>query len=73
MAKFTWNHRVIKRTYENGEVQYGIYEVHYDGKKIYSCTADAMEVLGETFDELEECYEQMGQAFDAPVLNYEDI
>ena len=29
----TWNHRVVKRKYDNGEIWYGIYEVFYDEGK----------------------------------------
>ena len=71
--KQTWNHRVIKREYDNGDFWYGIYEVYYEGDKIHSCTKDPEDVTGESLKDLEEYYKMMKGAFKQPILNYEDI
>lgn len=70
-----WNHRVVKKVYENGEIQLGIHEVFYneDGS-IYAYTTDPMEacIVGdcenELLDNLREYLEWMQRALEKPVL-----
>ena len=55
-----------------GAGYYAIYEVYYnDGGKPYMLTEDAVAVSGESLEDLREGYDQMRQAFGAPVLDYD--
>ena len=73
MNKHTWEHRVIKRTYDDGEDWYGIYEVYYEDDNVWSCTKEPESVTGESLEDLIEYWEMMKSAFEQPILNYEDI
>lgn len=47
-----WNYRIIKHKSENGEDQYGLFEVMYnDDGEIFAHTEEA-EVVGETSEDL---------------------
>jgi len=64
-----WNYRVVNK---NG--CFGIHEVFFgDNKKIGATTEDPIEPFGETETELKDHYKLMGEAFNAPVINYDDI
>ena len=66
----TWNYRVFRE--EDGD--YVICEVFYeeDGS-IISCTADAVEPVGSTLEELAQSIEDFKAALALPVLTLKDI
>ena len=70
----TWNHRVMRRirpkATKGEQVQFGIYEVYYERKKVIGWTRDEMSPRGDDLNELKESFKQMDQAFNAPVLDY---
>jgi hypothetical protein len=66
----TWNYRVFRE--DDGD--YIIREVFYaDDGSIMTCTADAVEPFGSSFDELVEAIEDFKKALDLPVLTLSDI
>jgi len=72
----TWNYRVLKHVTETEEF-YQIHEVYYHGDTyvidIYACTEEASSPYGETVEELKENLEMYMEAFDLPVIPYDDI
>ena len=67
-----WNHRVVKRKYDNGEIWYGIYEVFYDEKnKPNGVTKEPESITGENMEDLKEYYKMMKNAFNYPILDYD--
>ena len=65
----TWNHRIVKDKYDNGEIYYGIYEVFYDkGGEPDGYTEKPMDVTGDSLEDLKEYYEMMAGAFKQPIL-----
>ena len=70
----TWNHRIIKAKYDNGEIYYGIYEVYY-GKddSLEGYTEKPEDVTGESLEDLKEYYEMMADAFKQPILDEDDF
>lgn len=71
----TWNHRVVKRTYEDqGVVEFGIHETYYydDNAEVSAITTDPVAIAGDNVPELRETLERMLAALDQPVLNWED-
>ena len=68
MTQHTWNHRIVKE----GD-WYSIREVHYEDDKPTLVDEEPEGVLAESMEDLKEQYEQMAEAFDAPILNYEDF
>jgi len=73
----TWNHRVIRRTYEGTdyqEIRYEIHEVFYnDDGSIYAYTEESIEPSGETLKELKQDLKWMKKALEKPVLEYGKI
>ena len=71
---FTWNHRVVKKTYEfEGSLceDFYIMEVQYrDGVPSSYCEPF---VSAESFDGLQKVFNQMQNAFSKPVLLMEDF
>lgn len=66
----SWNYRVMRETYPNGEHGFSIHEVYYDdagGVKAWS--KGAVEPHGETFGELTRDFANYQQAFGKPVLD----
>ena len=57
-----WNHRIIVNKDPNGDLYYGIHEVHYEDFKPTSCTEKAVELVSEepdfnwTLDKMKECH-----------------
>ena len=69
-----WNHRVIRRVWEDlGEVTFCIHEVYYDEGKPTSCTKTLVAPIGSSIEELEQDMKYFREAFNKPVLNYEDL
>ncbi len=64
-----WNHRVVKKTYENGEEAFGIHEVFYneDGT-IYSYTKDPVDASCESLEALREYIQWMTDCLDKEIL-----
>jgi metal-sulfur cluster biosynthetic enzyme len=68
----TWNYRVMKKLNEQGEYEFGIYEVHYDDNdKVISHTMDPITPVCPSAEKLEEEIEIMKKAFKLDILNYE--
>ena len=66
----TWNYRVFQE--EDGD--YVVREVFYDeGGSIVACTADAVEPVGSTVEELGQCLDNYRAALAQPVLTLRDI
>jgi len=64
-----WNHRVIRKVYENGEEEYSIREVHYNNAgKIYAYTEEAVDLARETLDGLRQYILWCLKALDDPIL-----
>ena len=68
----TWQYRIMRKKFPNGECGYGIYE-WYKGitGKGNGWTEDTMEPHGDTLEELKSDYEYMAEAFKYPVLDHE--
>lgn len=64
-----WNHRVIKKIYEDGEEEYGIHEVFYntDGT-IFGYTQEPVRVACESIDALREYLQWMVNCLDKDIL-----
>lgn len=65
----SWNYRVLQN-----ENSVAIYEVYYDENgDPRSCTMSPVSPIGEDVEGLKKDLEMMKQAFDKPVLDYEDF
>jgi len=68
-----WNYRVMKRKNEEGEYDYGIYEVYYDDKgKVISWTQNAMTPVCPSEEDLKYELEIMLKALSKETLIYEE-
>jgi len=67
--KLTWEYRVfrVKEGYVIGEVLYD------EQGRIISCTGEAVQPFGETFEQLVHDLESLKAAFSKPVLTFDDI
>jgi hypothetical protein len=66
----TWNYRIIRHVDPEGE-WYGIHEVYYDDQgQPHSLTANPVPIDAETPEELRRL---LDEAFEKPVLNYDDF
>lgn len=65
----SWNYRMVRN-----ENSVAIHEVYYgeDGEP-HSCTMNPVSPLGKDVESLKKDFEMMEQAFDKPVLDYEDF
>ena len=71
---FTWNHRILKKTYQfEGSLYEDFYimEVHYKDGQPSSCCEPF--ISAESFDELQKVINQMQGAFSKPVLCMDDF
>jgi len=68
----TWNHRVIRRKYENGEEYFAIHEVYYnkDGKPNMVTTLP-ITIVEESVDDLAITIDLIRKCLDKPVLDYD--
>jgi hypothetical protein len=62
-----WNHRIFKD--KNG---YSIRETYYGKKEELSWTENPNDMTGETLEDLKDYYDQMKEAFDAPVIDVDN-
>ena len=64
-----WNHRVVKKYYDEDYTEYGIREVFYneDGS-IYAYTDNPIETRGESLESLRQFLERCLKALDQPIL-----
>jgi hypothetical protein len=73
----SWNHRVVKRTFNEGgytEDRYAIHEAYYDENgKVWGITEEPVEPHGETMDELKKDIDWMTQCLEHPILDYDQI
>lgn len=68
-----WNYRIVKKTNEYGEY-YAIHEAFYNNDgSLWAVTEDGVDIGGENIEDMREAYEMMVEAFDEPVINYEDV
>lgn len=66
----SWNHRVVKREYED-KITFSIHEVIYDEQgAIQSCTDTPVPVSEESVNDLDITLKRMLQATLEPVLDY---
>ena len=70
--KAFWNYRVIEHD-TGAVVTFGIHSVHYEGSNITGYTADPVEALGDSQQDLQGDLELMMQAFNRPVLSLKDL
>lgn len=75
-----WNHRVVRKTYPDGQVMIGIHEAFYDDNGlVWAITEDAVSPsvdetnAGETVEDLKKVIGWMLQACDHPVLDSNKI
>lgn len=77
MKKTYWNYRIYKKDYVDLSGQnvreYGIVEVYYTGDKVEGYTADFITPWGETLEELKGSFELMSKAFNAAVMDFNDL
>ena len=71
-TKSYWNHRVVKRE-ENGELTYGIHEVHYRDDAPRLCTEKPIELAEGSLADLKAVHAQIGKALELEVLDYNDF
>jgi hypothetical protein len=64
-----WNHRVVKKYYDEDYTEYGIREVIYneDGS-IYAYTENPIQTRGESLESLRQFLERCLKALDQPIL-----
>jgi len=68
-----WNYRIIKRELPNGEVTYGIYEVHYDMEGNFRAhTENPMCVIGESIEDLKYDIENLKESLSKDILTYQN-
>ena len=68
----TWNYRVVAIEHDD-EIEYGIYEVYYDGDTIIARTQDPVPVVGSGPEELAQVFQYMLLALNAPILTDKDF
>lgn len=69
----TWNHRVIKRKYDTGEVFFAIHEVFYDDAgKPTQCTVMPSAILEDSIDDLAITIDRIRECLSKPVLDYDE-
>jgi hypothetical protein len=71
-----WNYRILARNINN-EIQYAIYEVHYENDIPKACTQNPVYPLGfaseEPVDSIKWQLDAMRSALDKPVLDYDNF
>lgn len=74
-AEAYWNHRVVRREYAYGEVDFTIHEAHYEAGKTrpHLITVNGVVPYGESIVELRATLLRMLRALDKPMLRYEEF
>lgn len=68
-----WNHRVMRRNFDNGDSEYGIHEVYYNAKgKVEAWTENPVPLVGMSIKDLKQTLEWMAVALKKPLLDYEN-
>ena len=67
----SWNYRVMKQVFD-GDDFLQIHEVYYDKKNKKSWTVNGVTVAGESIEELRDILNNMLEALDKEILDYED-
>ena len=70
--KSYWNHRVMKRTYDD-EVELGIYEVYYTDDEVTGFTKHPVKLVAEDIESLEWSLNQMLECLGKEVLDYDEL
>jgi hypothetical protein len=68
-----WNYRIIRFVDSYKRESYRIHEVYYQGDKISTVSEVPITPSGEDVSELKEDIRRMQEAFDKPILNYDEI
>ena len=69
----TWNHRVIRRKYDTGEVYYAIHEVYYDDSGNHTqVTALPVAIFEDNIEDLAFTIDRIRECLSKPVLDYEE-
>ena len=73
-----WNHRVVRRVYENGTILLGIHEAFYDDQGLVRAittdpVAPLVEPPDEGLDDLKKVLGWMLKACEQPVLDFDKI
>jgi len=69
----TWEYRVLKRTYPNGEVEFGVYEVYWGGsEKREGTSKDPVIIVGDTLEQINIEVRNIVAALSKPVLEYKE-
>ncbi len=64
-----WNHRVVKKTYSNGETYFSVRETHYnDDGTIYAYTIDPANLECESVKSLRKYLKWCLKSLDKPIL-----
>ena len=61
----SWNYRVVRTKFPDGEEEFGIHEMYYDSD---APTADPVPVVGESINHLRWILDRMREALDKPVI-----
>ena len=70
----TWNHRLFKEALDDGTIWYTIREVFYNDKgEIFAHMEEAVDLEGESVSDLADYIEKCKQAFNAPILDINEI
>jgi len=64
-----WNYRVIKKEYNNGESEYGLYEVMYNDKGEIAAHSEKPELIGDSLEDLKKSLFLMNNDLDKHITN----
>ena len=69
MGRTNWNHRVVKKTYPSGDVEYSVREVFYNADgSIFAYTESPVGIVGESVESLREYCQWVLKCLDEPIL-----
>jgi hypothetical protein len=68
----SWNYRVFAIDYGDG-IEYGIYEVYYEGDTVVARTENPVPIVGDSMHELAFALEYMKNALDKDILTDKDF
>ncbi len=68
-----WNHRILAKKYESGEIEFQIHEVYYDIKgKPNGYTANPIAIIGDSLSDIKWTLNKMIECCDKPILWFGD-